>query len=129
VTLAERKIAAWLSARGYRLRSGQSYSVHDRTVEYRPSDPAATRVIFLLHECGHVLYARNEPQHTGYNDPRGRARSKASAADLVRDEIEAWHRGYALAGRLRIRVDPRAYRRAYGHSVMSYVHVLGARAL
>lgn len=130
------KIESWLEAHGYALEPGAVYAcwTDDKIVTYRQRDPAATRLHGLLHECGHVLVGRTVARGRGtrylrgYPSPRTRrARSNVSAADLVHEEIEAWHRGYNLAKRLHIRVNARAYWREYGACIKHYFRRMVAR--
>ena len=123
-----RKIVDWLEAQRYEVVPGVSYTCcwDTRTITYRPQDSVSTIVNGLLHECGHILVDRSIRRggtryKRGYPFPRaGKARPNISAVDLVHEEIEAWHRGLALAQRLGIRVNLRAYWQDYGKCVKSY---------
>lgn len=132
---ALRKIDAWLEDHGYELEPGTTYACwYDGRVTYRPGDPLATQIHGLLHECGHVLVGRTIARGRGTRYLRGYpseriryARSNVSAADLVHEEIEAWHRGYNLAKRLHIRLNSKAYWREYGVCIKHYFRRMVAR--
>lgn len=134
-----KKLETWARSRGYSLVPGRSYVCYkeDRTIHYRPGDRPMTQVIGILHECGHVLCDRAIQTQTitprfkrGYPCPwTGKARPNVSAADLVHEEIEAWHRGYALARRLRLRLDRVAFWHEYGRSIKSYFRSMIKRNL
>ena len=91
---------------------------------------------WLLHECGHVLIEQSMRRRLrrkfilGYHHPRqGRGRPRASAADILHEEIEAWHRGLGLARRLGVKVDLDAYWRDYGVAIHSYARGFVRRKL
>lgn len=123
------RIERWLEAHGYDLEPGTAYVCYweEKRVTYRPGDALATQLHGLLHECGHVLVTRSITRGRGtrylrgYPNPRTHgARPNVSAVDLVHEEIEAWHRGYNLAKRLRIRIDATAYWKDYGQCIKRY---------
>lgn len=128
-----RQLAEWFAQRGHSLKPSNTYAVHERTVYYRPGDPRQTRLAYLLHEAGHVLCGRCMQTTRfldGYYHPRtGRGRSYASAVDLVHEEIEAWHRGFALAQRMGLRVNETVYWRTYGRAILSYMRSAVRRKL
>lgn len=128
-----RALADWFEQRGHVLTPSNTYAVQAGTVYYRPGDPNQTRLAYLLHEAGHVLCDRCTDTTRfvdGYHHPRtGRGRSYASAVDLVHEEIEAWHRGFALAGRLGLRVNETVFWRTYGRAVLSYMRCAVRRKL
>lgn len=131
------KIEGWLEGRGYTLEPGNHYGCYrdGRVIIYRPKDPHQTMIGGLLHECGHVLVGASiERPSVSPRYKRGyphrlteRARPNVSAADLIHDELEAWHRGYALAKRLAIRLDEQRYWRDYGYCIKHYFRRLLAR--
>ncbi len=132
------KIEDWLKQRGYELKPGKAYVCYsdEKRVTYRPGDPVATQVHGLLHECGHVLINRTVARGRGTRYLRGYpctrtrgARPNVSAADLVDEEISAWHRGFNLAKRLRIRLDADAYWRDYGVCIKHYFRRAIARRI
>lgn len=135
MTSSVKKIARWLKARGYTLKSGSHYACfwQDGIVTYRTQDTRQTQVSGLLHECGHVLIGRRMTgtrYKRGYPSPwQGRARPNVSAVDLVHEEIEAWHRGFALGRRLHLRVDHLAYWADYGKCIKKYFRRALARTI
>lgn len=135
MTNSTRKIARWLKGRGYRLIPGQSYACfwQDHVITYRPQDSWQTQVSGLLHECGHVMIGRRMTgtrYKRGYPSPwTGKSRPNVSAVDLVHEEIEAWHRGFALGRRLHVRVDSTAYWVEYGMCIKKYMRRALARTI
>lgn len=125
-----RKISDWLESKGYTLEPGISYACYweEKKVTYRPQDGLQCMVFGLLHECGHVLVSESIRRPTvgarykrGYPNPRhGKQRSNVSAADVMHEEIEAWHRGFMLARRLGIRINVDAYWQDYGRCIKRY---------
>ncbi len=91
----------------------------------------------MLHECGHVLVSeavKRKPVGVrlkrGYPSPHwGTQRSNVSAADVMHEEIEAWHRGMELAKRLGVRLDEQAYWREYGRCIKRYFRRLLRRSV
>lgn len=133
---AREKIERWLAGRGYTTRPGTGYAVYweERCVTYRSRDSRETLLRGLLHECGHVLVGESRGASVrfkrGYADPRtGRARTRVSAADILHEELEAWHRGFLLARRLRIRLNAAAYWRDYGFCIRRYCKRVLERAV
>lgn len=133
-----RKLENWLEDRGYTVEPGPNYCCwwQEKRVTYRPQDGLQTRLAGLLHECGHVLITRTVREgpsiryKRGYTGPRtGKSRSKISTADLVHEEIEAWHRGYLLAKRLGIKLDLEAYWKTYGACIKGYFRKAARGAL
>lgn len=125
-----RKIEDWLEARGYDLQPGVGYACfwEEKIITYRPHDTRDTTIFALLHECGHVLVSEAIKRETvgvrykrGYpNERTGKARPNVSAADVVHEEIEAWHRGFMLARRLSIRINAERYWKDYGKCIKRY---------
>ncbi len=107
------RLRRWFSRRGFRLKQGQRYMISDGYVHYRPHDSPETIVRGLLHEAGHVLFCRT----AGWEPP-------ISDVEHIREEIEAWHRGWKLGRRLRFRMDPEAWLKDYRESVLSHIRAL-----
>lgn len=134
-----RRIEDWLNARGYEMVPGRSYCCFhaDKIITYRASDRKQTKLAGLMHECGHVLIGLSQKKPglgvrylRGYDEPRtGKARPNVSGADLLHEEIEAWHRGFALARRLGIRLDPENYWRDYGRCIKGYAAKVASRKI
>lgn len=125
-----RKVVDWLEGKGYAVEPGVSFACfwEEKKITYRPQDSYQCTLFGLLHECGHVLVSEAVKRSTvgvrykrGYPDPRyGKRRSNLSAADVMHEEIEAWHRGFMLARRLGIRLDVNAYWQDYGRCIKRY---------
>lgn len=105
------KVAVWLNERGISLhfdrRDGAVYSEDGKHVAISSALPLDTALVYLLHECGHVLigstgaskrYAMGYPKQ---NDPAYNRKFEHRLA-VLEEEMEAWHRGQKLASRLKI---------------------------
>jgi len=82
------------------------------------------QVFFMLHECGHHLIGNREKHERfgmGYpqDDPKIR-RTFHHKCDIVDEELEAWHRGWRLAKRLKLRVKKHGYDKMRATSMKSY---------
>ncbi len=123
-------VVQWIADRGYRLEPGRSFACwwEEKLITYRPQEAAQTMLRGLLHECGHILVSESINRETtgtrfknGYPSERtGMARTNSSAADLLNEEIEAWHRGFELGQRLEIKIDEPAYWKDYGVCIKRY---------
>lgn len=133
------QLAEWFERRGYTLVPAQRYECFegDHVVTFRPGDARQSKLQGLLHEAGHVLIGEALKRSScggrfswGYPYPRrGKCRPAVSAVDLVHEEIEAWHRGWSLGRRLRLRVNEPAYWSAYGRCVAGYLRAAVRRSL
>lgn len=105
------KLATWLIDKGISLhferRDGAVYNEDGKHVAISSALPLDTALVFLLHECGHVLigstgaskrYALGYPKA---NDPEYNRKFEHRLA-VLEEEMEAWHRGQKLAKRLKI---------------------------
>lgn len=123
-------VARWIAERGYKLKPGVGFECRwdDKVIAYMPGVAPQTMLRGLLHECGHMLVgetlARN-PEGVrfkrGYPSERVlKQRPNISAADVMHEEIEAWHRGYDLAQRLGVALDEPAFWKDYGFCIKRY---------
>jgi hypothetical protein len=71
------------------------------------------QLYMLLHECGHFLIGVEHEKFvlstSDINDPSIRRTTTTYRLDVLGEEMEAWHRGWKLANRLKIKIDRNAY--------------------
>lgn len=81
------------------------------------------QLIFLIHECGHVLIGhpkRNE--RFGMSEVlRGERCTFRHRLDVLEEEFEAWHRGKKLARRLKVTYDTVAWDHEKQWALVSYL--------
>ena len=76
----------------------------------------------LLHEAGHALIRTNQKVFKEkYPGLQKRRNSKSFKLDTLREEMEAWDRGYRLAGRLNIALDKTAWKKHSENCLHDYV--------
>ena len=134
---AERKLQTWLQGRGFTVRfahkCADEVDFDRRLVSINASSSASSRVSALLHECGHVLIWRSRCENHArrvcgrsleerlLEKGRGRKRTSARRLAVLQEEVEAWDRGWALRGRLRVRANQKSYERIRSSCLTSYV--------
>lgn len=84
-----------------------------------------SQLFVLLHECGHHLIGDRKPNQrfgNGWHAADGAAkRTLLHRVDIIDEELEAWHRGWNLAKRLRIKVNLGRYNEARARYVKTYL--------
>ena len=88
-------------------------SEEDKIITISTRQHLETRLYTLLHEAGHIVLFE-EYDHTGLfpsiiHQPFRKRFSKASAIDVVRNEVLAWEAAYELADNLGIKVDSKKW--------------------
>lgn len=85
------------------------------------------QVFVLLHECGHHLIGDKEKHERfgmGYSrvdsDPTI-TRTFRHKCDIIDEEYEAWHRGFKLAKRLRLKIDKDRYDKHRAEMIKTYL--------
>ena len=133
-----RELREWLRARGFALKQvrtgGDQVCFEQRCVTVRKRANGAATLAVALHECGHVLVHLQRKQNkrkcvagttwkqsrlSSAQDESGRV--KRRALQTCEEEFAAWERGKRLAGRLRLKLDRRAFERQKTRCLMSYV--------
>ena len=128
----------WAHKKGYSIDF--DYCVQD---ELRPADKLITistrqneekQLYSLLHECGHLILAKNEtsyekkyPSSTKmayFNSNKRLARSPQYKVDILAEEIDAWRKGEDLAKRLDIWIDEENYYKTKSKCVYTYIKSL-----
>ena len=84
-------------------------SEEDKIITINTRQHLETRLYTLLHEAGHIILYE-EYDHTGLfphiiHQPFKKRFSKASAVDVVRNEVLAWEAAFELAVNLGIKVN------------------------
>lgn len=107
------KIIGWCGERGlsvtFARRSLAIYHGAEKSMTVSSRLAPSKQVVVLLHECGHHLIGQRDHADRfggGYpqTDPEV-TRTFGYRAACVDEELEAWHRGWKLAKRLRLRVE------------------------
>ena len=76
----------------------------------------------LLHEAGHALIRTDQKIFVQkYPGLQKRKNSKSFKLDTLREEFEAWNRGYKLAGRLNIELDETTWKKHSEECLHDYV--------
>ena len=76
----------------------------------------------MLHECGHILVSKSDGD-LQCNDiyKEYKSSSKIHKVFTVIEEVEAWKRGYKLAGRLSIEIDDKKWNRDVARALWKYM--------
>ena len=108
----------WIKTKGYRLREsdGDSYLPAEKIITYNKRLSDENKLYSTLHECGHLLVQQNaqsyekryKSQVQGLFDKR-KCRSVRWRIDFLKEEYDAWDRGFRLAKRLKIPIDEEKY--------------------
>lgn len=132
------KLESWLERRGFdlELSRGADDSVCFTTcvVSINSRSSERTQLYTLLHECGHITVfeqrMKDRKRRVAGSTFRQfwnncgnarRERAKAVRIGVLTEEIEAWDRGEALASRLKIPYNKKAYHQLRTRSLMTYV--------
>jgi hypothetical protein len=118
----------WCGQRGIEVvfckRGGGIYYPEDKCIKISGRMLPERQVFFLLHECGHHLIGDKEKHERfgmGYpqDDPNVK-RTFHHRCDIVDEEFEAWHRGFKLAKRLRLRINKERFDRTRAEMLKTY---------
>ena len=126
-----KEISKW--ALKYRIKVKLAWDKEDC---YEPSEGTITinsrqgqevRYYTLLHECGHVLIAKDwkafdkeHPMYASSTDLRT-AKSKAYKVSIIAEELEAWKRGRRLAKKFGHKINDTKFDDLITENVMSYI--------
>jgi hypothetical protein len=106
-------IMKWCSGRGINVtfcrRQGGMYYPENKQIQINGRLLPERQVFFLLHECGHHLIGDKEKHERfgmghSQEDPDLR-RTFQHRCDILDEEFEAWHRGFKLAQRLKLKIN------------------------
>ena len=108
----------WIKTKGFRLKEsdGDCYLPAEKIITYNKRLSDENRLYSVLHECGHLLVQQNaqsyekryKSQVQGLFDKR-KCRSVRWRIDFLKEEYDAWDRGFRLAKRLKIPIDEDKY--------------------
>lgn len=116
---AERKIEVLFNK-----RSGGIYYPEVRFIHINGRMNPEKQVFLLLHECGHHLIGDKEKHERfgmGYstNDPHVK-KTFQHRCDIVDEELEAWHRGWKLSRRLKLKINKSKYDKTRSNMIKTY---------
>lgn len=129
VLLSIERLIAWCKQQGYSVGFKRTRSIiphGERTVNINECLVLEHQLFELAHECGHVLIDSTKPCERfrlGWDadkDPKVN-RTLQHRLNVLDEEFEAWRRGRSLMGRLRIRVDDRAFHAFRARCLTTYV--------
>lgn len=121
-------LVGWCAERGIEVkfcrRSGGIYYTNDKRIKINGRLLPERQVFFLLHECGHHLIGDKEKHERfgmGYSqeDPNVK-RTFHHRCDIVDEEFEAWHRGFRLAKRLKLKINKERFDRTRAKMLQTY---------
>lgn len=111
------RVVAWCESRKYVVVFDRGFSgeidPNTKRVRVNGRMRPERQLYTLLHECGHMLIGfpeKGQRYSKGYSNP-GASRTFVHRVDVVDEELEAWHRGKKLGGRLGVEIDEDAFDR------------------
>jgi len=120
-------VVAWCESKNIEVIFSKEGSYYSETQKIHINQrlKPETQLYVLLHECGHHLIGykeRHERYGMGYTvEDASIKRSLIHRIDVLDEELEAWHRGRKLAGRLCISIDKKQFDRVRAKMVKTYV--------
>lgn len=122
-------LVRWCDAKRLRVRftrlEGATYYPVAKTIVMSGRMSPRRQLMFLIHECGHHLIGmkeHNERYGMGYpqTDPSVK-KTFHHRVSCLEEEMEAWHRGWKLANRLKICVDREEFDKVRLECLRSYI--------
>lgn len=116
----------WADGRGYYIdfskRGGDDVDFQSKIISINTTRSLETQLHTLLHECGHILSYKNGGvlNTRGVTDRFG-SKTRIHRVFTVIEEVEAWKRGFSLAGRLEIPVDQDKWDRDVARALKKYM--------
>ena len=114
----DKRLLEWIRKKGYSLEEGtvDLYDPNNKTIFINKRLKSKNKLYSILHECGHLLVQQNtfsyekryKSQVEGLFDKR-KCRSVRWRVDFLKEEYDAWDRGYRLAKRLKIPISRERY--------------------
>ena len=114
----KQKLLDWIKKKGFTYEEGKQdlYEPTEKKICVSKRLNKQNKLYSALHECGHLLVQRNvfsyekryKSQVDGLFDKR-KCRSLRWRIDFLKEEYDAWDRGYKLAKRLKIPIDREKY--------------------
>lgn len=133
-----KKIREWCERNGLSIQSNDERAEYDpveRVVCYYKKTGKRKRVYELLHECGHYLVEKNSlikgdkrysKQIESWVDGR-KEYSLEYRVEVLREEFDAWERGWNLGERLGLNIDYWSYKKFMTESIASYCDWISRR--
>ena len=113
-----KQLLQWIRSRGYSFKEADEdlYDPNSKTIFVNKRLMNKNKLYSTLHECGHLLVQQNtflyekryKSQVEGLFDKR-KCRSVRWRIDFLKEEYDAWDRGYRLAKRLKIPISKERY--------------------
>jgi len=125
------KIKSWCEKNGLSVQSSgerAEYDPGEKVVCYYDKTRKRKRIYELLHECGHYLVEKNSlnkgdkrysKQLESLYDGR-KEYSLEYRIEVLREEFDAWERGWRLGERLGLNIDYWCYKKFMTESIASY---------
>lgn len=120
-------LCAWAHERNYYIsfvRGGDnSICTISKYIEINSRHTKEDQLYYLLHECGHMLVDINGSV-LDVKEGRVKHASRTSTHKIftIIEEVEAWKRGYALAGRLKIPINQSRWESVMTRALKTYVN-------
>lgn len=92
-----------------------------KTIEINNSTTLENKVYYLVHECGHLLVYKNKSLFELENAKRFGENTSSFKTLRVMEEVEAWKRGWNLALRLDIKLDPDKFEKKMLRALKKYI--------
>jgi len=112
------KLIDWIKKKGFIYEEGKNdlYEPTEKKIYVNKRLNKQNKLYSVLHECGHLLVQQNifsyekryKSQVDGIFDKR-KCRSLRWRIDFLKEEYDAWDRGYRLAKRLKIPINKERY--------------------
>ena len=114
----DKRLLEWIKKKGYSLEEADEclYDPSKKIIYINKRLRSRNKLYSTLHECGHFLVQQNtssyekryKSQVEGLFDKR-RCRSLRWRIEFLKEEYDAWDRGYRLAKRLKIPISTERY--------------------
>jgi hypothetical protein len=124
-----KKILSWCEKRKIKVQElfGAETYREGTTIVINSSLSLSKKVVYLLHECGHVLIDSEEDcPRFGKGYPSFHVlnvrKTFSHRSSIVFEELEAWKRGWDLAKRLKLKVSKSFYSKQKNKALKIYFH-------
>ena len=127
----DKKLLEWIRKRGFNYVEGDEdlYEPDGKKIIVNKKLNKENKLYSALHECGHLLVQKNifsyekryKSQVDGISDGR-RRKSLQWRIDFLKEEYDAWDRGFRLAKRLKIPINKGRYDNYASKCLKTYCH-------
>jgi|DEB19_MinimDraft_2_1074335.scaffolds.fasta_scaffold00139_7 hypothetical protein len=123
------RIAEWVTGKGFSVRfrtaGGNLFFLNQRQIVINIRRSTNHILAMFLHECGHLIGATSASRRTLRRFRYGWGSTPTPDSiwrmGILSEEMEAWHLGHELAGKLKIELDEPSFERAKSRCLESYV--------